>query len=48
MIVSSGAADDARAADAAAVLRSLGFSSVSVYAGGVADWRRNGGRVRSF
>ena len=46
MIVSSGADDDARAADAAAVLRSLDFPSVSVYAGGVEDWRRSGGIVR--
>ena len=41
---------DARAEEAARFLRSpspsLGFSSVRVYAGGLEDWRRCGGRVR--
>ena len=50
ILVASGRGDDRRAEEAARFLRSrspsLGYPSIRVYAGGLEDWRRRGGRVR--
>ena len=48
ILVASGRGDDERGEEAARFLRSpsMGYPSVRVYAGGLEDWRRRGGRVR--
>ena len=46
IVAASGRGDDARAEGAARFLRSMGFSAIRVYEGGLEDWRRRGGRIR--
>jgi hypothetical protein len=45
IVVASSDAEDSRTSSACNILKWLGFSGVTIYEGGLADWQKRGGKV---